>query len=467
MHRRLAVNFSFELSADMIGKLLNFFTHLFLARVLGERGMGQLGGMGAYLYFFGVFASFGLDQIFLREAGRRPEDFRRLLGNTVLLRMGLGLAALAAANGLVGWVGRFEDIRLIIAIGSAGFMVQALQPFRQVFVVALNTRRPALLRILSAAVNLVGVVVLVTRGGGVSAVVAWGVVTTGLEGLAWLVLSRTLTPPRWQPSPRLWGYLLRESWWLLIPQVFISLYTRMDQVFLFQWTSEAETGHYYVAVRLVELAHAFPLILGSLLLPQFGRLAREEPERFRELYRRVFRLLAFLVVPLCGAMSVWARPLVEFLYGAEYRPAADMLTWLVWSNIWVFLGVINNGLLIALKKQSLDVVFTGGNAILNIVLNVLLIPVWGGVGAAVATSISYAFGAFAGLLFATSRPLSRALLGALVAPLLGLTAGAGVLLLGGVASLWAAPAALGVHLAVQSLVGGFGRSDVRYWTQQQ
>jgi O-antigen/teichoic acid export membrane protein len=103
--------------------------------------------------------------------------------------------------------------------------------------------------------------------------------------------------------------------------------------------------------------------------------------------------MVYLSLP-AAVVITFASPLIYKLYTPEYAYAAPVLSVHIWSGVFVFLGAANSQYLIAEGYTKLTFLRTGFGAIVNILLNLILIPKMGMMGAAIATLIAYASSAF-------------------------------------------------------------------------
>jgi len=107
----------------------------------------------------------------------------------------------------------------------------------------------------------------------------------------------------------------------------------------------------------------------------------------------MYDLMVYLSVPV-AAIITFAAPLIYKFYKTEYAYAAPVLSVHIWSGVFVFLGAASGQYLIAEDLNKLTFVRTTFGAIVNIVLNLILIPKMGMMGAAIATLIAYACSTF-------------------------------------------------------------------------
>src|SRR5438477_8513686 len=97
MLRKLTRNTVVALGGTATQKGLALLTTLVLARGLGQDGFGVYSFVGVYMFFFGFFVDLGMERVVTRELARTPERLNRVLGNAVILKLGLCMVAIPVA----------------------------------------------------------------------------------------------------------------------------------------------------------------------------------------------------------------------------------------------------------------------------------------------------------------------------------------------------------------------------------
>ena len=212
--------------------------------------------------------------------------------------------------------------------------------------------------------------------------------------------------------------LLSESLPLAVCALLIMTYARVDQLMLQGMLGEEElVGTYGLAVRYAEILRIIPLAFVASVFPSLCRIYQNRRESFAEAYTRSFKYMNMICIPAACASVVLAGPFIAKVNPA-YKDAASILSLLLFAEVFVFLGIVNNRLLISSDRQSLDYVFTGTSAVVNVLLNLLLIPRLGMTGAAVASMAAYGTGPVIGLFIPYTRQFSMQMFRQGVRPLL-------------------------------------------------
>jgi len=181
--------------------------------------------------------------------------------------------------------------------------------------------------------------------------------------------------------------ILKEGLYLGGVSLLWLVYYRIDTAMLGSLRGADAAGLYTVAYKLMEGFFFFP---GMLMLVVFPSLARRD-EHFGRVLRKTFRLLA--LAGFCGSLLLFvgSRLVVDLLYGDEFSGAARILRVLSWAVWPVYIGYLVTQSLIAVDASRLYFLFSIFSVALNILLNLVLIPRFGPLGAAWATVFTEGF----------------------------------------------------------------------------
>ena len=231
-------------------------------------------------------------------------------------------------------------------------------------------------------------------------------------------LSKKYVRPKFEIDFEIWKNLLKESWPLALTATFIMIYTRIDQLMLFQIKGAQAVGHYAAAVRLTELFNIIAAAFMTSVFPLFSKYFISSGEELEKAYKLSFKYLSTLIIPIAVGISILSKPIIMAIYGEQFLSSILTLRILIWSEIFVFLGTIHVSILISAGLQRLDFIFTSSSAALNILLNLLLIPRFSIAGAAVATVISYGLGVPMSCILKKTRKYGKALAYSTLKPLI-------------------------------------------------
>lgn len=409
------------ISDRLIRMGLGLLVGVWVARYLGPEGYGQLSFAGSYVMIFSALALFGLESIVVRDLVRHPEAERAILGTTCLIRAVAGLLSYLLAI-IVLLVLRPDDrlALVLVALLGSSLLVQAFEVTDLWFQSWVLSRYTVICRSAAFVVSSGLKVLLVITGASLAAIAAATAVEALFAGfLLVLVHSRYsevgIFSWRWESS---WfRRLLTGSVPMVLSGVVLMVYLRIDQVMLGALTTQAEVGLYAAAVRISEVWYFVPTAIVSSVFPGLVALRSTDPAQFELKLQQLYNLLAFLGYAVALPVTFIAPWLVQLLFGSAYQAAAPLLAVLIWAGLFANLSVVRNAHFIALDWGKALLWATSLGAAANVLLNLVLIPRYGALGAAIATCLSY-WAAAHGACYSHRRlwPIAAMILRALVFP---------------------------------------------------
>lgn len=165
-------------------------------------------------------------------------------------------------------------------------------------------------------------------------------------------------------------------------------YMRVDQLMLGTMADDHALGIYSAAVRLAEAWYFLPMVIVSSVFPSIVQLKRQDPYLYDHRTQRLFNLVSALSYAVVIPTSFLAGPIITLLFGPAYSEAAPILLVLMWSGLFVALGVAREAWIVSEGLMPFSLATTIVGAVCNIALNLLLIPRYGAIGAAVATLVA-------------------------------------------------------------------------------
>ena len=386
-------------------KLLNMalvlVVNVFLARYLGPSGYGELAFLLAVVALTAPLSSLGMNGILVRELVNTPEEESRILATSLAFRTLAGIVSLALLL-LFFSAFRHADSRTLLWIALFGASIVLNGLLSSQFWFQAKVRSRVLARVRLAAVSLFGLmkIAAVSADLGTGAIYAIFALELSVLPVVGYLCYRQATeaPRRWSPDWRYGVDLLRSSSWLILSGIASVIYLKIDLLMLAEMTTLAETGLYAVASRLSEVWYFVPTAIVAAFFPILLKHRRTSDLAYRAHLERFYSLLFWMATSIAACVSLIASPVIELLYGDDFTGAATILTIHVWAGVFIFMRALFSKWLIAENILHFSLVTHGLGAVVNVALNLVLIPHYQAVGAAWATVISYATASFLALL---------------------------------------------------------------------
>lgn len=391
--RKAAASFGWLVFERAVRLVLGVLVGLVVARYLGPAKLGSLSYAIAVITLLGFLPELGLDSVLRRELLKSPSRTSELVVSGFWLRL---CAAVCGYVGLVAVVavgvgGNAEERRLLLVLGLILFQpaVYLSELWLQVH---LHAKRSTFVQLGALGVSSVLRLGLVTSG---APLVAFAWVIIGelvMCATGYLIVTRRLGLRLHAMAARAatMRWLLDEAWPLMFANLAVIIYLRIDEVMLRHLADAPTVGVYAAAVKLSELCYFVPTALATSVLSALLRARDHDAAAYTKRQQQYYDLSAAAAYLVSVPVALLAPLIVRLAYGADFAGAAPILSVHIWASVFVFLGVARGQWLVNEGLQKFYLAATLSGAVVNVLLNFLFIPRWGGLGAAYATVVSYA-----------------------------------------------------------------------------
>ena len=159
---------------------------------------------------------------------------------------------------------------------------------------------------------------------------------------------------------------------------------RVDQVIIGQMLNDKEVGLYSAAVKLSELWYFIPIAIAASTYPALVEAKHRSEELYYGRLQKLYNFLVTLAIAVAIVMTFLSGPVVRLLYGPAYAASGGALRILIWSGLPVCFGCAWSNWMILENRMKTLFVFQAIGAVVNLMLNFLLIPRLGITGSALA-----------------------------------------------------------------------------------
>ncbi len=382
-------NFSW-LFIDKVSRLfLVLVAEILLARHLGPGQFGILSYALAIYSLLLVISSFGIDNLLIKELVGLSSNQNELLTSAIVIK---SLGGFFAFSFTIIWVNWFaNDIWLPVLLIGVGHLFHWLKVFELFFQsqnkfknVAIATSGVSLLFFLLKIAFIHQKYSLIVF----TCVYLAELICTGIVIFVLFIKNNKL-------QIKLNSETLRQQAKMGLPFVLsgaaVSIYMKIDQIMLQEMVNNEAVGIYAAATKLSEGWYFIGGILTSVMAPTVYRYRLENESKYFDILKKMVAYLLLIGALILAFTVLFSEYLVNIVYGEQYLGAAEILQVHVWAIFFIYLGCVQGIYWVAEGLPKVFLFQTLLSAILNIVLNLYLIPIYSGLGAAWATLISYGF----------------------------------------------------------------------------
>lgn len=387
--QKVAKNTGVIIAGDILFRLISLFVIIYLARYLGTAGFGKYSFVFAYLAFFGIITDLGLQQILVREMARDPSTAPKLTGNAYVIRLLLTVFAVVLAIVIITLLPYPADTILYVYIASFTLLFISFSDFyATIFQANLAMEYNVIAKLAFKFVSAGLILWIIFSHGTLTQVMIVLVFSEGIKTLLSYLFSRKFVRPSFTIDFGLWRYLLKECLPLALTSVIVIIYYRIDVIMLSIMKGDVAVGIYSAAYRLCDPFSLIPHALMMSLFPLMSRYFKSSEDKLIRTYTLAFKYLLIIALPIAMGTMLVADRVILFVYDVPFADSSTVLQILIWAVMFGMMQPVFSNILVAINRQKLIMLSTAFCAIVNIVLNFILIPVLSYNGAAVATVVT-------------------------------------------------------------------------------
>lgn len=378
-----------------VGTMASMASSVVVARLVGAEGKGAFSLFQATVAGLVLASTFGVGHGQMFHAARDPSQSRHFMPNAI--RHAIGVGGLSALLWMaLAWVLGLELTKMLrgpaLAAGVLAVPVMMQLGFQRQYLLSVGAYRLSKTSLaLSQVLPLVAIIGLWAMGrDDVTTLIVAFVGSQLVCCVVFQVVIRGLSGGSAGPSAGLARASLRFGIRQYLSDLMQYLTSRVDFFLVVHMLGAASLGRYSVAVSLAEMTLRLPSELGTILFPLFagGGAARAGAAT-------LLRRTVLVAVVVAGLLALVAPAIVRLLFGPQFDAAIPAFRWLLggtvaWSTIFVTWNHASAG-----GRPEIGIPIFGAAALVDVVLNLLLLPRLGIVGASIASTVSYGLAAIA------------------------------------------------------------------------
>ena len=378
----------------VMGKIINLASGLFVgilvARYLGPEQYGLMSYVISYVILFQTLSIFGLDSIEIREEARGQTPYQTIIGTAFGLKVIFGLVFMALVI-LTSWQMDADAFTtLLVAVYSLTIILNSFSVIRNYFIAIVQNEYVVKVEMSSTVVG-IGIKILLLL---LNAPLLFFLMAFTLDGFLissgyWIVYHSKIGRVRdWKFDMSYARFLLKESFPLLLTNVAVIIYQRIDQVMIGQMIDKESVGYFSVASRFTEILIYIPMMLAQTITPILVRIRERCEQEYIQKSQKFMNLsiwLSLLVAAIVSILSYW---IILYTFGKAYLPAVAVLQVMAFKAAGVALSNTAGAMLVTEGLQRYAIFRDGLGCVVCVVFNYLLLPRYGIIAAAFVSIIS-------------------------------------------------------------------------------
>ncbi|MBF4474615.1 flippase [Methanobacterium formicicum] len=463
--RTIAKNSIVLLISQIITFAFSFIITIFTARYLGTEGYGILSLATALTGIVGIIADVGLGTLTIRDVSRDKSMANKYISNTIFMKILLSVLAFFVIILITNGVSYSPVVKnviyivmLSVVVGNiATIFMSVIQANEKMEYISLNT-------MLNSAVLLVGTLIGVYYQLDILFFASIYLIANMINFIyIVIVYFWKFSIPKIQVDLSFWSPTLKQALPFGLTGTFATIYVWADTFLLSVMQDNTAVGTYNAAYKLITVLLFIPNVFNASLFPVFSKFFVSSENSLQLAFEKYFKFMLLISFPLGVGTTLLSNKIILLIFDSQFAASTVVLQILIWSTIFIFLNSPFTQLLQSTNKQIILTKITSICMVINIVLNLILIPKYSYLASSVVTVITE-FLVFTLVLFTIRKSgygFSKLNLEITIKVVIASTImGVAVLLL---YNLWLpliVLLAIAIYLAVIYLIGGIDSDDI-------
>lgn len=386
---RFLTNTAWLVGGKIFQMAISLLISTLTARYLGPGNFGIINYTNAYIAFFSSICQLGLNGIIIKEMVSHRDDEGTIIGTAIVMRLITSIISMVSIYFMFKTITPNDTIMIKVAmLQSVSILFASFDIINFWYQSKLQSKITTIIQSMAYVVmSLYRVIILILNKD-----VTWFAFAVSLDTIVIAVLllySYSKNKEKNFSFSFIWvKKLLSQSWPFILSGIMITVYGQMDKIMIGEMMDKTSVGLYSIAITITGLWSFIPIAFLDSARPLIMEAKTVNQELYVLRLKQLYCFIIWLSFAYALAMSIMSKLVIYILYGEQYIGAQSALVITVWYCAFSYLGAAKNIWIICEGKMKYETIFTLSGAILNIVLNYFMIPLYGIVGAAVATLVT-------------------------------------------------------------------------------
>ncbi len=379
----------------VLQSVLQLVIGMLCARYLGPSNYGLINYAASIFAFVLPIAKLGFDSSLVNEYVRHPEKEGEIMGTGLVMNLVSALFSFGLVSAFVLTVnGNERETVIVCMLYSISLFCCAFEMAQFWFQYKLLAKYSSIVMLAVYVVVAVYRIFLLVTNKSVYWFALTNAIDYGLIGISLIIIYKKLGNAKLSFSFNTAKGLFSRGKHYILASLMLVVIQNTDHIMLTSLIGKAENGFYAAAITCASVTQfVFTAIIDSFR-PQILKNKKENESAFKKSVSLLYGTVSYLAIAQSVAFIIFAKWIVMILYGSEFMATVPVLRILSLYFVFSFMGSVRNVWILAEQKQKYLWIINLSGAVLNIVLNFIMIPEWGATGAAAASFITQMFANF-------------------------------------------------------------------------
>ena len=397
----VAKNIAWAVFGKVVNMLGVLFVGILIARHLGPEDYGLMNYVISYVTIFTILATFGLNNIEIRELSYNTNAKEKILGTCFCVRFIFALFSYLLVLVIVIITEAEFNTSILIMLYALTLFSTCFEVIRNYFYSILKNEYVVKSEITRTIIGSVIKIILLIFNSSLIFFVIAIILDTFLVASGYCIAYKKTEGSfkLWTFDKKIVPYYLKQAFPLVLSGAAVVVYERIDQVMIGNMLNHSEVGYFATAGKFLDLVLFLPMIISQTITPLLVQSKARSEKDYYEKAKIYMSSVVWISIVLSFGLTICSYWLISLTFGEDYLSAIPVLQILAWKTVGIALSSSGGQLIIIEKIQKWAVIRNIVGCIVCIILNYLFIPKWGIVGSAAVTIITvFVSGCFANLL---------------------------------------------------------------------
>ncbi|MGE7947224.1 flippase [Lysinibacillus sp. NPDC093688] len=400
-NKSIKINFFYNFSLNIINVLFPLITIPYILRILGAENLGKYNFSMSFSQWFLIFATFGTATYGIREIAKVRENKRELdktfseiflinfIATTISLTVFIIIIFLSPKTNTEIELFLVAAILILLNLFSIDWFYMGIEDFKMI------TIRSLIIKLMC----LVGIFIFINEKNDYTLYALITVLAFGFANIFNFIYSKKLVKLTFKELN------LKRHLKLLVvffsSSIIVSIYTIFDQVFLGFFSTNTDVAFYTITKQIYFIALSITMSISIVLLPRLTHLAKNDFEAYKNMLIKSIDYIYLFSIPTVIGLIVLSKDIMLFFGGKEFEGAFISLVIISILVLIVSLGTWQyDQLFLPLAREKIGLRTQIIMALISLILNILLVPKYGYIGASIGLVVAEVSGTFYGVYYA-------------------------------------------------------------------
>lgn len=389
---KIIENISWIIVCRIMQSVLSLIISMIAARYLGPGNFGLINYASSITAFILPIVRLGINSVMVQEIVNNPNDEGKILGTSMILGCISSVLGVIGCTAFVSIINKDETDTLIVCfLYSISLFFQMMEMIQYWYQAKLLSKYVAVTSLIARFIISAYRIYIIVVGKSIY----WFAIVNALDyfiiSVILIVIYKKKTANKLVFSLEYAKRLLHKGKYYILSDMMIAVFGQTDKIMLKLFCGNVESGYYSAAIVCSGMTVFVFLAVIDSFRPVIFQYKKQNEEKYRKFMSLLYSIIFYMALMQSVFLTILAKPIVGIIYGSEYAPAAMVLAIITWYSAFSYIGPVRDIWLLAENKQQYLWIINLSGAILNVIGNIILIPVMGAAGAAIASVITQIF----------------------------------------------------------------------------